>query len=65
MKKELINIKELANYLDVSVPFIRKLIYSKRIPYYKIGNRIKFDKTEINKWVEIYRKTERQNALYI
>ena len=65
MKKEMCNIKELANYLNVSIPFIRKLIYAKRIPYYKIGNRIKFDIKEINGWVEIHKINERQNAYFI
>ena len=45
--KELCDIKTIAEYLNVSVPYIRKLVYSKKIPHYKIGSRLKFDIKDI------------------
>ena len=62
--KELCDIKTIAEYLNVSVPYIRKLVYSKRIPHYKIGNRLKFDIKEINEWLETYKQEERRRVLY-
>lgn len=62
--KELCDIKTVAEKLDVSVPYIRKLVYSKKIPHYKIGNRIRFDTKEINEWIEEYKQEERRSALY-
>ena len=52
LTKELCDIKQVSNYLDVSVPYLRKLVRAKMIPHYKFGNRIKFDIKEINEWVE-------------
>lgn len=52
MVKELCDIKELSSYLKVSIPEIRKLVRSKRIPHFRIGNRIKFDINKINSWLE-------------
>lgn len=62
--KELCDIKTIAEYLNVSVPYIRKLVYSKKIPHYKIGSRLKFDIKEINVWLEEYKQEERKGVLY-
>lgn len=37
MTKELCDIKELSNYLKVSIPEIRKLVRERRIPNLRIG----------------------------
>ena len=63
--KELCDIKTIAEYLNVSVPYIRKLVYSKRIPHYKIGSRLKFDIKEINEWLEEYKQEERKGVIYL
>lgn len=63
MTKELCNIKELSNYLKVSIPEIRKLVRSKRIPHFRIGNRIKFDINKINSWVDDLEAEEGRNKL--
>lgn len=52
MTKEICNIDDLSNYLKIFVSEIRKLVRSKRIPHFKLGNRIKFDLNKINTWLE-------------
>ena len=63
MNKELCDIKVLAKYLGVSVPFIRKLVRAKSIPCFRVGNRLRFDIQEIDKWLETHRQEERKNIL--
>ena len=58
MQKNICNIKELSIYLQTSIPQIRKLVREKKIPYFRVGNRIKFDLNEINKWIEKLQKKE-------
>lgn len=65
MAKELCSIDKISEYLDVSIPFIRKLVRAKMIPHYKIGNRLKFDIKEINEWVESHRQEERKIGLFL
>lgn len=65
MTKQLIGVQELAKYLDLSIPFVRKMIISRRIPYFKIGGRIKFDLVEINKWIDEQKLEERRSILFI
>lgn len=63
MTKEVCDIKELSNYLKISIPEIRKLVRSKRIPHFRIGNRYKFDLKKINLWVEELEQKEGKNIL--
>ena len=43
MNKELLNKKELSNYLGFSVGKIDHLIKHNKIEYYKIGKNVRFD----------------------
>lgn len=52
MEKEILNIKELSTYLNCSISQIRKMVYENKIPYFRIGNRLMFKCSIINKWIE-------------
>ena len=52
INKEIIDIKEVAKYLNVSVSSIRKLIRTDKLPFLMIGKKYAFDKEKINKWIE-------------
>lgn len=43
---------EVALYLGVSTDLIQKLISKREIPFFKVGDRNKFRKSRIDKWVE-------------
>jgi len=64
MTKELCDVCTIAEYLDVSVPYIRKLVSAKLIPCYRIGRRVKFDINEINEWIDFHKQEERRGVLY-
>lgn len=65
MTKQMCDLKTISEYLNVSVPYIRKLVRAKMIPYYKLGNRLKFDIEEINRWIELHRQEERKSILLL
>lgn len=65
MQKNICNIKELSIYLQTSIPQIRKLVREKKIPHFRVGNRIKFDLNEINKWIEKLQKKEAEMSVFI
>lgn len=46
------NTKEIAEYLNISLGQIRKLVRLNRIPYYKIETKLLFDKTDIDNWLQ-------------
>jgi excisionase family DNA binding protein len=52
MKKRFIRPKELAKYIDISINTIYFWIHTRQIPYYKIGNLVKFDISEIDEWLK-------------
>lgn len=48
----LLDIAELATHLGTSQRHIRRLIAEKRIPYLKVGGRVRFDPAEIAAWLD-------------
>ena len=48
---EILNIKELSNYLKISVSTIRRMIFKKEIPYFQLSSQYFFDKVRIDNWV--------------
>lgn len=49
---QLMTIEEAALFLNLKVSKIRKDIFHKTIPYYKIGSLIRFKKDELLKWLD-------------
>lgn len=63
MTKQMCDLKTISEYLDLSIPYIRKLVRAKLIPHYRFGNRLKFDVKEINEWIETHRQEQRKSVL--
>lgn len=49
---QLMTIEEASVFLNLKVSKLRKDIFKKAIPYYKIGSLIRFKKDELLKWVD-------------
>ena len=64
LTKEMCDLKTISEYLNLSIPYIRKLVRAKMIPHYRFGNRLKFDIKEINEWIESHRQEERESVLF-
>lgn len=45
--KELLNVEELATYLNCSIGLVHKLKQQGKLPYIKIGSSIRFQKHEV------------------
>jgi excisionase family DNA binding protein len=50
--REVMDIREASQYLGVSRETLYKYIYEERIPAFKLGNRWKFKKTVLDRWME-------------
>jgi len=48
---KIMTINEVASYLDLSVPTIYGYTAKRYIPHAKRGNRLYFDKNDIDKWI--------------
>ena len=62
--KEILNIKEIAKYLNCSVSMIRKLIYDNQIPYFRIGNRYYFNIITIKNWISDKCNNQMEGEMY-
>lgn len=61
---EIFNIKELASYLKCSISCIRSLIRKKEIPYFRIGNKLNFQKDSIDNWLMKQEQNNYENKDY-
>jgi excisionase family DNA binding protein len=53
--------KEVANYLNLSIPTVYDYFAKRNIPHSKRGNRLYFDKNDIDQWIlGIKQKTNRK-----
>jgi len=54
VKKEdsLLGVKELAEYLGVSVQWVYERVQLKEIPYIKVGKHLRFCKSDIDTWLD-------------
>ena len=64
MTKEICNLKDLSKYLKISISEIRKLVREKKIPHFRLGNRIMFDLKTINNWIEKLQEKESKTSLF-
>lgn len=52
MVSNMLDIKQTALYLNVSVSLIRKLVRKSEIPYNRIGTKLMFPKSGIDIWLK-------------
>jgi len=52
MNKKFLNIKELSEYLGVTVNTLYAWVNQRKIPYLKMGRLVRFDREKVEKWVE-------------
>ncbi len=50
--REVMDIREASQYLGVSRETLYKYVDEERIPAFKLGNRWKFKKTVLDRWME-------------
>ena len=50
--REVMDIREASDYLGVSRETLYKYVIGERIPAFKLGNRWKFKKTVLDRWME-------------
>jgi excisionase family DNA binding protein len=66
--REVMDIREASEYLGVSRETLYKYVDEEKIPAFKLGNRWKFKKTLLDRWMEResaqfeHRSTRRQPA---
>ena len=49
---EVMNIRQASSYLGVSPDTLYKYVYEEKIPAFKLGNRWKFKKAILDRWME-------------
>ena len=47
-----LNVRELAQYLGVCERTIRNLVYERKVPFFRIGQRVLFRLEAIDRWID-------------
>ncbi len=50
--REVMNIREASEYLAISVKSLYRYLREERIPAFKLGNRWRFKKSVLDRWME-------------
>ena len=61
-KETYLTVKEVAKYLNVSEPSIRRHVLNNEIPFCKIMGSVRFRLSEVETWVETQKKRNRVNV---
>lgn len=47
----LLDISQVAERLGTSVRHVRRLVFEKRIPYFKVGGFVRFEVGDVEEWI--------------
>ncbi len=50
-KNQLLTIGQVASMLQIATKTVRKYVWQKSIPYLKICGHVRFDESQIQKWI--------------
>ena len=53
--RELYDVARGAEYLATSERHVRRLIYERRIPYLKVGRKVRLDRRDLDAWLDAHR----------
>ncbi len=51
MSEPLLDIEAVAHRLGVTPRFVRRLVSERRIPHFKVGHFVRFDRIEVDEWL--------------
>ena len=51
-RRRLLTLKQVAELLNVNERHVRRLVFERRIPYFKWGHLLRFDPVELEQWLE-------------
>ena len=56
MEKKIVDADGVAGYLSISKDGVYAMVHERKIPYFKVGRRVRFDLVEVNSWLEQRKK---------
>jgi excisionase family DNA binding protein len=52
LQRRLLSIKEVSDYIGLSIHTLYAMVSQRRIPFVKVGRLTKFDKTLLDNWIK-------------
>jgi len=60
--REVMNAPQAAEYLTVSLPWLRHATQAGEVPHSRLGRRIVYERSELNRWVRERRAPKRRRG---
>jgi excisionase family DNA binding protein len=51
-ESEMLDVGELAESLNVTQAWVRSAVFQRKIPFVKVGKCVRFQRKEIERWIE-------------
>ena len=52
VEARVLTVKQTAQYIGMSVWFVRELVYGRKVPYVLLGTKIMFDRSDLDDYLE-------------
>lgn len=52
MTRQLLDMNEAAERLGTTQRHVRRLVFERRIPFYKVGGKVRLDAAELDRWLD-------------
>jgi excisionase family DNA binding protein len=60
----MMDIDDVALFLNTSVRHIRRMVSERRIPFYKVGGKLRFVRREVREWLALLRVPEQDPTIW-
>lgn len=62
--KKLLSIEEASEFLNLKVSWLRSAVFKDKIPYLKVGRLVRFDQSDLVKWIEEKKEESKRDFFY-
>ena len=63
-EEPMMDINEVAAFINTNVRHIRRLVSERRIPHYKVGGKLRFGRRETHDWLASLRVPEQEPMMW-
>lgn len=61
---KLLSIEEASEFLNLKVSWLRSAVFKDEIPYLKVGRLVRFDQSDLIKWIEVKKEESKKDFFY-
>ncbi|WP_417335924.1 helix-turn-helix domain-containing protein [Halobacteriovorax marinus] len=64
-QKNLLNIQEASEFLNIKISRLRTAIFKNEVPYLKIGRLVRFDPSDLTEWIQEKKEESKPSGFWL